>query len=101
MTEEQIATLCHDIQRGWNTQRWLSVSRQARIAKSIQVLEKAHIEGVGQHEMSVDPYAFHSWGQKLGYSCWSDPEFRREFARDNPAVKVTVPRRRNKVGYGD
>lgn len=101
MTEAQVAQLCADIQCGWNAQEWLALARQAKIAKATQKLEKAHIEGIGQHHMSVDGYAFHSWGQKLGYQCWNDPNFVREFKRDNPAVKVSVPRRRNKVGYGD
>jgi hypothetical protein len=102
MTQEELtAKLCADVQLGWHAQEWLALQRQARIAKACQVLNKAHIEGVGQYDMKVDSYAFHSWGQKLGYDCWGDPEFIREYKRDNPAVVMTRPRRGNKVGAGD
>lgn len=101
MKEELLAKLCADIQIGWNAQEWLTTARQARIAKAAQCLQKAHIEGIGQHDMKVDNYAFHSYGQKYGYSIWNDPEFRREFKRDNPSVAIKHDRRTNKVGYGD
>lgn len=101
MNEAEVAKLCADIQMGWNAQEWLTKARQARVAKAVQVLDKAHIEGIGQHELKVDMYAFHSYGQKYGYSIWSDKEFRREYKRDNPEVVVKHDRRKNKVGYGD
>lgn len=101
MTEADLSQLCADIQTGWNAQEWLALARQARIAGAIQKLEKAHIEGIGQMEMRLDPYVFHSWGQKYGYQIWNDKQFRKEMMRDNPETKVTRPRRINKVGYGD
>ena len=101
MNEEFLVKLCKDIQIGWNAQEYLTLARQSRIAKATQVLQKAHVEGVGQHDMKVDGYAFHSWGQKLGYKCWGDAEFLREYKRDNPSVAVKHDRRKNKIGYGD
>jgi hypothetical protein len=95
-----MAQVCLDIQAGWNVQSILALQRQARIAKANQMLDRAHIDGIGQHELAVDNFAFHSWGQKLGYKCWSDKNFRREFARDNPGAKVIHPGKTNTVGYG-
>jgi hypothetical protein len=43
---------------------------------------------MGQHIMSIDAVAYHYWGQRLGYECWADPQFRREYMRDNPGVRV-------------
>jgi hypothetical protein len=101
VTEAALAKLCQDIQLGWNAQQWLALQRQARIAKATQQLDKAHIEGIGQHDMKVDAFAFHSYGQKYGYSIWNDKNFRREYKRDNPEVVIKHDRRKNKVGYGD
>ena len=32
--------------------------------------------------------SFHYWGQRLGYACWNDPQFRREYLRDNEYARV-------------
>lgn len=100
MNEAQVAKLCADIQIGWNAQEWMATARQARIAGATQRLEHAHIDGVGEKFMSVDPYVFHSWGQRLGYQCWNDPGFRREMMRDNPETRVRSKSRKIQVGYG-
>lgn len=50
--------------------------------------EKIWVNGLGQHTMSIQADAYHYWGQRFGYKCWRDKKFRREFARDNPAVRV-------------
>lgn len=46
------------------------------------------VEGLGQATLSVPPLSYHYWGRRLGYECWSDPGFRREFARDNPGARI-------------
>lgn len=42
----------------------------------------------GEVTMQVHPIFYHHWGQRLGYGCWRDPQFVREFQRDNPEVRV-------------
>jgi hypothetical protein len=101
MKDELITQLYADINVGWNAQDWLVRARQARIAKATQILEKKHIEGVGELQMRIDPYVFHTWGKKHGYAIWNDPEFRRQMMRDNPEVRVARPKKGNKVGFGD
>ena len=96
-----MAQLCADIQVGWNAQEWLVKARQARVAKATQMLEKAHIDGVGQCHMRIDPYIYHSYGKKYGYAIWNQPDFIKDFKRDNPEVRVTKPKKQNKIGYGD
>jgi hypothetical protein len=55
---------------------------------------------LGQMQMSIPPLAYHYWGQRLGYQCWNDQGFRREFLRDNPGVRVTsAGGTRLQVGY--
>lgn len=36
----------------------------------------------------IHPEFYHYWGQRLGYECWEDPGFMREFLRDNPEARV-------------
>lgn len=42
----------------------------------------------GEVTMMVDPVSYHYWGQRLGYACWSDAQFCREYLRDNPEARV-------------
>jgi len=73
--------------RGWNAQAFMLEREQKRMAAAPQV-EAAHVDGLGAVTMQIPPDAFHFWGQKLGYACWKDRAFRREFRRDNPGVRV-------------
>jgi hypothetical protein len=49
--------------------------------------------------MRVPADAFHYWGQRLGYECWEDEQFLREYERDNPQVKVKSTGTKLSVGY--
>jgi hypothetical protein len=42
----------------------------------------------GAVEMMIDPVSYHYWGQRLGYQCWEDAQFRREYLRDNDVARV-------------
>lgn len=42
----------------------------------------------GEVKFSIHPKFYHYWGQRLGYQCWDDPQFVREFLRDNPECRV-------------
>jgi hypothetical protein len=42
----------------------------------------------GEVGLMVHSESFHYWGQRLGYGCWSDPQFVHEYLRDNPAARV-------------
>lgn len=42
----------------------------------------------GETVFSVLPEFYHYWGQRLGYECWDNAQFVREFLRDNPEVRV-------------
>lgn len=78
--------------RGWRIDQYLAEERQRQIAAAQP--EKCTIDGLGQTVLSITPDSFHFWGQKLGYQCWKNKQFRREFARDNPDARVrTVPRK--------
>lgn len=42
----------------------------------------------GAVEMMVHPVSYHYWGNRLGYGCWQDAEFCREYLRDNEEARV-------------
>lgn len=44
----------------------------------------------GGVDMMIHPVSFHYWGQRLGYECWDDPQFLREYRRDNEASRVKL-----------
>lgn len=52
-----------------------------------------HIEGIGQAMMDVDMDEMLFWEQRLP-GCWFDSQFRREYARDNPAARAIYDRLR-------
>lgn len=60
--------------------------------------EAKPIEGVGQLVASIPESAFHYWGLRLGYECWQDKQFIKEFIRDNPEVAVRNRMKRTMVG---
>lgn len=44
----------------------------------------------GYVDLNIHPASYHYWGQRLGYECWQDAQFLREYKRDNPASVVRV-----------
>ena len=64
-----------------------------------QAGEHRSIDGLGQVKAAIDLRAFHYWGQRLGYQCWNDKQFVREFLRDNPAARVKCGGTKTMVGF--
>lgn len=80
-------------------ERVLAETRQRRIAAELGQDRRA-INGLGRPRLEVDNYSYHIWGQKLGYQCWKDKQFLREFERDNPHARVKSTGTKLQVGYG-
>jgi len=74
--------------RGWRQEevKMRAVAKQAGHFDRFN--ENKAIEGVGQKIASIPVQAWHYWGQRLGYECWEDKTFLREFLRDNPETAV-------------
>lgn len=51
--------------------------------------------------LMVHPESFHYWGQRLGYQCWNDDGFKREYLRDNPQCRVKASARQTTVAVAD
>lgn len=86
--EDMAFEVLREVQAGHVVQQVLAESRQALVAQANERIERRVVEGLGQHIMSIDSIAYHYWGGRLGYECWGDEEFRREYMRDNPSVRV-------------
>lgn len=57
------------------------------------------VDGLGRPRMVIEATAYHYWGRRLGYACWKDPQFLREFERDNPNVRLKAGGTRIQSGY--
>ena len=69
----------------------LAITRMAaanRAGGERRMMRDGNGRSSGYTEMMIDPISYHYWGQRLGYECWEDRQFRREYLRDNPAARV-------------
>ena len=68
---------------------------QAKIAHG----DRYHLDQ-GEVKFQVHNKFYHYWGQRLGYECWEDEQFVREFLRDNEVCRVNSMSSKIQVGYG-
>jgi hypothetical protein len=87
-----------ELRLGWNmsTVKAKAQAKQEAIYRNNK--EAKPIEGIGQLVASIPEDAFHYWGIRLGYECWEDKQFMKEFIRDNPEVAVRNRMKRTMVG---
>lgn len=79
-----------EILAGFEKLRRLEATRQfAAIARKGQDRVFLNTGGMGGHLNSqIQADSFHYWGQRLGYQCWDDPQFVKEYLRDNEYARV-------------
>ena len=69
------------------------------VAKEAQ--NESHTSALGQHQARIESTSYHYWGKRLGYGCWNDRKFMKEYLRDNPESRVkSGGSKKVKVGYG-
>ena len=56
-----------------------AIGRQNREARPIEQ---------GYVDARYEPESYHYWGNRLGYECWQDPQFVREYKRDCEYCRV-------------
>ncbi len=79
------------------------VDAQTNAAKTIgssRETDYKSVNGLGRLRLRIDPYTYHYFGQRLGYNCWHNEEFLKEFERDNPASRVNCGGTKIQAGYG-
>ena len=69
-----------------------AVAREAR--------KESRTSGIGQHRARIEATSYHYWGKRLGYDCWNDRKFLKEYLRDNPESRVKSVSGKTQVGYG-
>ncbi len=82
--------LLADMNRGFMAQVVLA---QAQVRAEKHAIESAPLvtnEGNLRPKAVINGPDYHYWGQREGYDCWSDPEFVREYLRDNPDSRVNA-----------
>jgi hypothetical protein len=61
--------------------------------------EQKYLRSGGVMTSMIPPESFHYWGQRLGYECWEDDGFVREFLRDNAECRVHARAANASVGW--
>lgn len=84
---ELAESLEREFRLGWLKNR-VDAEVKAKQAQKFARLRHKSVEGLGQKIASIPGEAFHFWGHKLGYECWDDRGFMKEFLRDNPECRV-------------
>lgn len=74
--------------RGWNQRRVEAQKEAKQIATYERARETKSVDGLGNLVARIPGDAYHYWGHRLGYECWKDDQFIKEFMRDNPEVAV-------------
>ena len=74
-------------------------AEQARAAHAAK-RETRSVEGMGELKARINPTSYHYWGKRLGYKCWDDRQFMKEYLRDNPESRVNGVSGKTQVGYG-
>jgi hypothetical protein len=95
---EMEALLIEELMEGKHVVEALAAGRQKRIAAANARIERAFSECLGEQTMSVDLESYLFWAQREP-GCWGDAAFKREFARDNPEVRVRCRSRKTMIGY--
>jgi hypothetical protein len=70
---------------------------QAESAKELG--EQRSMEDVGRMRFNIHPTIYHYFGDRYGYECWNDDEFRRDFEKGFPTARVKCGGTKVQVGY--
>jgi hypothetical protein len=70
-----------------------------QIAQQNNDLSYRRVDGLGEMTASIPEASYHYWGNRLGYDCWADKQFKKEYLRDNPEARVKTHSDKIQVGY--
>lgn len=90
--------LLDEFRRGWNREKVLGAVEAKKAAALAKDYHRG-VDGLGRLRARIPASSFHYWGQRLGYKCWQDETFIREFLRDNQ-LEVAGGKTKMSVGYG-
>lgn len=90
--------LLDEFRRGWHREQVLG-RIEAKKASGLAKNYHRGVDGLGRLRARIPASSFHYWGQRLGYQCWKDESFLREFLKDND-LEVKGGKTKLSVGYG-
>lgn len=73
---------------GWRMRESVAMAKSIEHGHFDRFNEANEIKGFGRKIADIPADSFHYWGQRLGYDCWKDKQFMKEFLRDNPQCAV-------------
>jgi hypothetical protein len=92
LTEVIPPNLLREVERvlinGWRREEILAKAEAKQNAAFNHAHQAHSIDGIGQMVARIPPSSYHYWGKRLGYECWEDDQFLKEFLRDNEEVAV-------------
>lgn len=87
-----------EFRRGWNREKILGAIEAKKLSKSAQHYHRG-VDGLGRLRARIPASSFHYWGQRLGYDCWKNEEFLKQYLKDNK-LEVAGGKTKLSVGYG-
>jgi len=96
---EIVAAMDAELRRGWHFNDVNAHIEQKRRLAHDKLPEAHFMQGLGVKKGTIDPHSYHYWGKRLGYKCWHDKQFLREYFRDNEESRVKTTSRKIQLGY--
>jgi len=75
-------------------------AKKEQVQAKIRTGDRSFFADKGEVKYQIHPKFYHYWGNRLGYECWEDDEFVREFLRDNEECRVKSYSNKIQVGHG-
>jgi len=90
--------LLDEFRQGWNREMVLG-RVEAKKASALAKNYHRGVDGLGRLRARIPASSFHFWGKKIGYKCWEDQAFIREYLKTNE-LEVKGGKTNLSVGYG-
>jgi hypothetical protein len=90
--------LLDEFRRGWHREKVLGAVEAKKAAALAQTYHRG-VDGLGRLRARIPGSSFHYWGQRLGYKCWEDETFLKQYLKDND-LEVKGGKTKLSVGYG-
>ena len=73
---------------GWRMRESVAKAESIQHGHFDRFNEAREVAGIGRKIAQIPADAYHYWGQRIGYECWKDKQFMKEFLRDNEQCAV-------------
>lgn len=86
INQDVLQRLDKELRGGIAEEKVQAMLRQARLARIMREAGSVSIPGIGQLKAKIDARLYFRWVQEYGPKIWSDDDFFRTMARDNPQI---------------